>query len=113
MKGVGKSIIFPDIPARALLHGAGVFMVLWSRRSTGSEGFCRRSHTEPGESPHPTGEGKESRNCPKKIAKMGFKVQQTPHWSQWLRVKPRVVQPEPELLHKGMGSSPAWAGWRK
>lgn len=29
MKGVGKSIIFPDTPARAPLHGAGVFVVLW------------------------------------------------------------------------------------
>lgn len=27
---------------------------------------CSRSHTEAGESPHPTGEGKGSRDCPRK-----------------------------------------------
>lgn len=40
MKGVGKSIILPDNPARAPLHGAVLFTALWSRSSTGLEGSC-------------------------------------------------------------------------
>lgn len=60
MKGAGKSIIFPrqSCPCfsawgcsvlRGILQG-------WN---------CSRSHTEPGESQNPTGQGKGSRGCPR------------------------------------------------
>lgn len=120
MKGVGKSIIFPDNPARAPLHGAVAFTALWSRSSTCSEGSCRdgtaagatqrleRAHI-PREREKGAGTAQE-KGC---WASMGRSVRQTLRRCRWLRVKPGVAQPEPALLHKGMGSSPAWAGWKK
>lgn len=108
MKGVGKSIIFPETPACAPLHGAVTFMALWSRSLCWDETAAQSL-----ERAHIPREREKGAGTAQKKANMGFRVQQTLQWCQWLRVKPGVAQPEPALLHKGMGSSPAWAGWRK